>query len=161
MSAPPIATLWSDSELVFPAQREKPEFWDAFPRDADAFAARVEEGILHTYRLRLPSLRSPRDTYRGISRSAVGRDLVFWLADQVGFAQEHDSNLMRAIEEFVHDRNDALIMWRQELHNADRAFEAERRLPTPPFGFCWVYQRGRRWVNNTEHRLEVEGERIR
>lgn len=159
MSAPSIATIWSDSGLVFPAQREKPEFWDAFPRDADAFAARVQEGILYTYRLRFPSLRSPRDTYRGINRSAVGRDLVFWLPDQVGFAREHDSNVMRAIEEFVHDRNDALILWRQELQNADRAFEAASRLPTPPVGFCWVYQR-RRWVNDTEHRLEVKSERI-
>ena len=97
MSAPSIATIWSDSGLVFPAQREKPEFWDAFPRDADAFAARVKEGILYTYRIRFPSLRSPRDTYRGINRSAVARDRVFWLPDQVGFDTANASTEIRSI----------------------------------------------------------------
>ena len=145
----------SDPPLVFPAQREKPEFWDAYPRDADAFAARVQEDIYYTFRLRLPSLRSPKDTYQGINRSEVGRDLVFWLADQVGFVQRHDNTVMRAIEEFIHDRQDALTMWRQGNHNAERAFEEASRLPTPPVGYRWTYLR-RKWMLDSKYRLEVE-----
>jgi hypothetical protein len=145
----------SDPQLVFPAQREKPEFWDAYPRAADAFAARVQEDIYYKFRLRWPSMRQPKETYQGIPRSDVGRNLVFWLADQVGFLKRHDNTVMRAIEEFIHDRQDALTTWRRGNHNAETAFQEAGRLPTPPLGFHWVYQR-RKWVPGYTYRLEVE-----
>ena len=155
MPAPSVVvTLWSDSDLIFPSERQKPEYWHAYPKDAVAFAARVQEGIHYTHILRQPSLRPPKPTYHGIHRSAVGRDLVFWLADQVRFAQEHDNIVMRAIEAFVHDRQDALTEWRQKIEMADRAFEEALIMPTPPIGFRWVARR-RKWMPG-EYRLEVE-----
>ena len=151
-----MSTPSSAPRLVFPAQREKPVFWDTYPHEADAFTARVDEGIVYSFRLRLPRLRSPKDTYEGISRSAVGRDLVFWLADPEGFEACHDEAVVRAIEEFKQDRHDAMVEWRQGTEEAQKAFEEASRLPTPPLGFQWVYRR-RKWVPWSEFRLAADG----
>jgi hypothetical protein len=156
MSAASSSTPPSDSHLVFPDQREKPEYWDAYPKDTDAFAARVHEGIVYSYLLRLPSKREPKESYQGIHRSAVGQDLIFWLADPKDFARRHDTIVIRAIEEFIHDRQDAMVEWRQGIESAHRAFAEASRLPTPPLGFQWVSQQ-RKWVIRSVYRLEAEG----
>lgn len=138
--------------ILFPAVREKSEFWDPYPSKADDFAARVQAGIIYTFRHRLPSLRQPRDTYRGIPRSEVARDLVFRLADPEGFSQRHGANVVRAIDEFVQDKHDALAKWRQEKDEAAQEFEEASRLPTPPLGFHWAHQ-PRKWVPSRTYRL--------
>ena len=140
------------AQIVFPSAREKAEFWDAYPSERGEFAARVEEGIIYTFRPRFPSLRPPKETYEGISRFEVGRDLVFWLADPKGFEQRHTATVMRAVEEFVRDRDDALAEWRQAEDEASRAIEDASRLPTAPLGFYWAYQ-PRKWVPSWTYRL--------